>query len=80
MKYYLRVFGWLLLGMGIVLAIVGLLSISGIIQMNIDFFGIDLNSEKELINWLVGWVVAFVAGLILLYLTRHSKTSTKSAS
>jgi len=80
MKYYLRVFGWLLLGMGIVLATVGLLAISGIIQMNIDFFGIDLNSEKELINWLVGWVVAFVAGLILLYLTRHSKTSTKSAS
>ncbi len=70
MKYYLRVFGWLLLGMGTVLAVLGLLAVIGLMQVPIDFLGIDLDTRAERIAWVVGWLVAAAVGLALLLLTR----------
>jgi len=72
MKYYLRVFGWLLLGMGTVLGVVGLLAVIGLMQVPIDFFGIDLDTSVERIAWVVGCLVAAVVGLTLLFLTRRA--------
>lgn len=71
MKYYLRVFGWLLLGMGTVLGVLGLLAGFGLVQVQIGFFGIDLETSSERIAWVAGWLVAAAAGLALLYLTRR---------
>lgn len=71
MKYYSRVFGWLLLGMGTVLGAVGVLAVIGLIHVQIDFFGIDLDTAAERIAWTVGWLLAAVTGLALLFLTRR---------
>jgi len=70
MRYYLRVLGWLLLGMGTVLAVLGLLAVIGLTQVQIDFFGIDLDTSTKRIAWVAGWLVAAAAGLALLFLTR----------
>ena len=72
MKYYLRVFGWLLLGMGTALAVLGLLAVIGLMQVQIDIMGIALHTSAERIFWVVGWLVAAAAGLALLLLTRSS--------
>jgi len=72
MKYYLRVFGWLFLGMGAALSLLGLLALTQLIQVQINFFGIDLNTNREHIAWIVGWLVATVAGFALLLSTRRS--------
>jgi len=79
MKYYLRIFGWLLLGMGVVLGIVGLLAAIGLMQVQIDFFGIDLDTSAERIAWTAGWLVAAAAGLALLFLTRHGSQHESDA-
>ena len=75
MKYSLRVLGWLFLGTGTVLGIVGVLAVTGLIHVQIDFFGIDLNTRAEHIKWIVGWLVAAAAGLALLFLTRRGTPS-----
>ena len=72
MKYYLRVFGWLLLGMGTVPGVLGVLAVIGLMQVPIDFFGIDLDTRPERIAWAAGWLVAAAAGLALLFLTRRA--------
>ncbi|PVW15263.1 hypothetical protein [Marixanthomonas spongiae] len=73
-KYILQVLGWLLLGMGIVLVALEILAMNGIIQLHIDFFRLNLDSETERVNWLIGWTIAIIAGLVLLYLTKERKT------
>lgn len=75
MSYFLRVLGWLLLGMGCVLSLLGLLSISGLTEIPIDFFGIDVDTGARLAFWTVGWLVAAAAGLALLRATRRSPRS-----
>ncbi len=79
MKYYLRVFGWLLFGMGIVLGVLGVLSVIGLTQVSIDFFGIDLDTRAQHIAWAAGWLVAAAAGLALLFLTRRATRAESEA-
>ncbi len=71
MKYYLRVIDWLLLGMGSVLGVLGLLASFGLVQIQIGFFGIDLETSLARTTWVVAWLAAAAAGLALLYLTRR---------
>ena len=71
MRYYLRAFGWLLLGMGTVLGVLGLLAEIGLMQVQIGFFGIDLDTSVQRIAWVAGWLVAAAAGFALLLLTKR---------
>ncbi len=71
MRYYLRILGWLLLGMGTVLGVLGLLAVIGLMQVQIDFFGIDLDTSTERIAWVAGWLGTAAAGLALLFFTRR---------
>ena len=69
MRYFLRVLGWLLLGMGCVLSLLGVLALSGLAQVPIDFFGVEVGTGTGLVLWTGGWLVAAAAGLALLRAT-----------
>ncbi len=73
MKYYVRVFGWLFLGMGSVLSVVSLLDLSGLVDVKGDFFGIVVDTDRERAIWLAACLVGAATGLILLYLTRRKR-------
>lgn len=70
MNYNIRVFGWLLLGMGSILAFIGLMAIVGLIHVQIDFFGVNLDTMQERIAWIISWFVVFVVGSLLIALTQ----------
>lgn len=69
MNVHIRVFGWLLFGMGSVLTVLGVLAITGLIQVRIDYFGINLDTMQERIAWIFSWMVVVVSGSLLLALT-----------
>jgi hypothetical protein len=79
LKYYLRVFGWLLLGMGAVLGVLGTLGLIGLTQAPIDWFGISLDSGADRIAWTVSWLAAAAAGLALLLWTRRGSQDNSGA-
>ena len=72
MHYYMRVFGWLLFGMGTVLSLITGLALAGIIQLQIDFFAFNLDTRGERFVLVGGLVIAAVAGLVLLRISRRS--------
>jgi hypothetical protein len=47
MHDYTRVFGWLLVGMGTVLSLITALALAGLIPLQIDFFGFNLDTRGE---------------------------------
>lgn len=69
MNENIRIFGWLLLGMGFVLTLLGVMAIIGLVHVQIDAFGVNLDTIQERIAWVVLWVVAAVTGGLLLGLT-----------
>ena len=73
MKYYVRVFGWLFLGMGTVLSVLSLLDLSGLVDVEGEFFGIDVDTDRERAIWLAACLVGATTGLLLLYLTRRDR-------
>ena len=73
MNYNIRVFGWLLLGMGSILAFIGLMAVVGLIHVQIDFFGVDLDTMQERIAWIFSWLLVFVVGSLLIALTQPRK-------
>lgn len=70
MNYNIRIFGWLLLGVGSVLIFVGVMALFGLVHVQIDFFGINLDTMEERIAWIVSWFVIFVLGSLLVALTQ----------
>jgi len=62
MAYWIRVFGWLLLGMCSVLALVGVASFLGM-SLDIDFFGRDLSSVRVRVVWVVANGILALVGL-----------------
>ena len=78
MKYYLRVLGWLLLGLGTVLGTLGLFAFLGILTVLFDFFGVELNTSTQLIYWIVGWSLSAAIGLALLLYTRRFAPQEKT--
>ena len=72
MHYYLRVVGWLLVGMGTVLSVVTALALAGVIQVQIDFFAFNLDTRRERLVLVSGLVIAAVAGLVLLRISKRS--------
>ena len=78
MRYRLRVLGWLLLGMGIVLGGLGACVVAGLFQMPIEFFGIAVDTPGELRAWVAGWLVAALAGGALLRAGRRERGQKSS--
>lgn len=70
MNERIRVFGWLLFGIGSILTLIGLIALIAVININIDAIGVDLDTTVERIAWIVCWLVAVVSGGILLALTQ----------
>lgn len=70
MNENIRIFGWLLLGMGFVLALLGVMAVIGLVHVQIDAFGVNLDTIQERVAWIVLWMVAAVTGGLLLGLTR----------
>jgi len=72
MKHYTRVVGWLLLGMGVVLGGLGLLALGGLLAVQIDFFGANLDTRPERIVWTAAWLLAAAVGLSIVGLGRRA--------
>ena len=72
MHYYMRVIGWLLVGMGTLLSVVTALALAGVIQLQIDFFGFNLDTRGERLALVSGLVIAAVAGFVLLRISKRS--------
>lgn len=72
MNYFRRVAGWLLLGMGTVLAGVALLAMMGVTQLQIQFFGFDLDTRGERLVWIWSWGIGALAGFFLLRMSSAS--------
>ena len=73
MKYNVRCFGWLFLGMGTVLSILSLLDLSGLVPVKSEFFGIEVDSSWERAIWLAACLAGAATGLLLLHLTRRDR-------
>ena len=71
MMHYMHVFAWLLLGMGLVLGVLGLLALAGLLAVQIDFFGLDLDTPTERTAWTAAWLLAAAAGIGLLRMSRR---------
>jgi hypothetical protein len=72
MRYYTRVFGWLLVGMGTVLSLITAMALAGIIQLHIDFFSFNLDTLSERYTLVSALVIVAVAGLVLLLISKRS--------
>lgn len=73
MNYYLRVFGWLMLGMGLVLGGVTALALADVIPLQITVFGRSLDERTERVRWLAAWLIAAGVGLGLLWFGRRGR-------
>lgn len=69
MNENIRIFGWLLLGLGFVLTFLGVMAVVGLIHVQIDVFGVNLDTIQERVAWIVLWIVAAVTGGLLIGLT-----------
>jgi hypothetical protein len=69
--------GCLLIFMGIVGAIFGMAGLFGIINnLELIFFGIDLNSQHERVYWIIGSFASICIGILLIRI--KSKQPNKS--
>ena len=66
MRHLLRGLGWGLLGFGGFMIIPGILSMTRLFPLDLDFFGIDVNTQRERLVWTVGSIVSAVGGYALL--------------
>lgn len=62
--------GWLLLGMGAVLSVLGFLSVAGVLSVSIHAFGVPVETPAERTLWSVGWLLAALLGGGVLRLAR----------
>lgn len=72
MHDYTRVFGWLLVGMGTVLSLITASALAGLIPLQIDFFGFNLDTRGERYVLVSALMIAAVAGLVLLRISKRS--------
>lgn len=69
----MRVLGLLLVGMGTVLAILTALALAGIMPLQIEFFGMSLETRRERFALLCGLLIAALVGLVLLRVSRKPR-------
>ena len=66
MRDLLRGLGWSLFGFGGLMIIPGILSMTGLFPLDLEFFGIDVDTQRERLVWTVGSIVSAVGGYALL--------------
>lgn len=71
MNDHIRMFGWVLFGIGCLLTLTGLVALIGFVNIQVDAVGIDLDTTTERVAWIVTWLVAAVSGGLLLALTHR---------
>lgn len=70
MTYTIRAFGWLFFGMGLVLATLTALTLSGVMPLQISVAGQSLDGTDERLRFLTFWVASTVVGGALLWFSR----------
>ena len=66
--------GCLLVFMGIMGATVGLLGLSGLVSnVELGFFGIELNDQAGRVSWVIGCVISIMLGGFMVKKSRNSK-------
>ena len=68
----MRVLGFLLLGMGGVILLLTALALAGIVPLQIDFFGLNLDTRNERVALACGCLIVAVTGLVLLRIAKRS--------
>lgn len=71
MNDHIRMFGWVLFGIGCLLTMAGLVALVEFVHIQVDAVGINLDTTTERIAWIVSWLVAAVSGGLLLALTHR---------
>ena len=71
----LRITGGILVGFGSVLGGAALLAMAGIMPLNIDFFGFNLDTHGERIAWILVWFFAVAVGIAFLRVGRRDGTT-----
>ncbi len=71
MNHHIRMFGWVLFGIGSLLTLTGLVALIGFLNIQVDAVGIDVDTTAERIAWIVTWLVVVISGGLLLALTRR---------
>ena len=80
MNTFIRSFGWLLLGIGSLLTLVGIIALPGWIQVRVDSFGLDLDTIQEWIAWIMCWLVTVITGGLLVGLTNPKRRLKKAVN
>ena len=66
MKHWLRGLGLILLGFGGFMSIPGILVITGLVAVELDFFGIEIDTQRERLVWTVGFIISAAIGYVIL--------------
>lgn len=61
-----RKIGWLLFLVGGAACLIGMFGLAGFVSMPIDLRIVQLETDSELIDWLVVWLIVWSVGLFLL--------------
>ena len=60
----------MLLVMGSVLSVLSILNLSGLVEVSGNFFGIEVDTDRERAIWLGACLVGTATGLVLIFLSR----------
>lgn len=71
----LRITGGILVGFGSVLGGAALLAMAGVMPLNINFFGFNLETRGERVSWVIAWSVAVIVGIVLLCVRRGARAT-----
>ena len=79
MNYYIRVFGWLFVGMGLVLGGLAALSILGAFPLTIEIFDYVVEGSRERLMFAASCGAMALVGLGLVGLARRRATQGSQA-
>lgn len=66
MRNLLLGIGWTLLGFGGCMIAPGIIAMTGLTPLELDFFGIEIDTQPERIAWTVGSIISAVGGYAIL--------------
>ncbi len=61
-----RSIGWLLFAVGGAACLLGMLGLAGFVGLPLELAVVTLETDAQLIDWLVVWLVVWAVGLFLL--------------
>ena len=66
LRHLLHGFGWILLGFGGFMIIPGILAMTRLVALDLEFFGIEVDTQRERLAWTVGSIISAVGGYAIL--------------